>query len=281
MDSHLAIFEQKIIRRTEHNGELYFSIVDIIEVLTDSPIPRNYWNLLKRREPQLHTICMQLKLKSADGKNYKTDCANTEGVFRILMSVPSPKAEPFKLWLAQIGKQHIDETENPELLTERQAEIYRAKGYPEEWITRRLQSIEIRKSLTDEWQNRGVKEGQEYSILTAEIAKATFGVTPSEHAKIKGLDRENLRDHMTPIELIFTMLGEESTRLIATKDDAQGFTENHEAARQGGHIAGGARKKLEKKTGEKVVSSDNFLGLKGGETPKELPKNEENTSDTV
>ena len=281
MDSHLAIFEQKIIRRTEHNGELYFSIVDIIEVLTDSPIPRNYWNLLKRREPQLHTICMQLKLKSADGKNYKTDCANTEGVFRILMSVPSPKAKPFKLWLAQIGKQHIDETENPELLTERQTEIYRAKGYPEEWITRRLQSIEIRKSLTDEWQNRGVKEGQEYSILTAEIAKATFGVTPSEHAKIKGLDRENLRDHMTPIELIFTMLGEESTRLIATKDDAQGFTENHEAARQGGHIAGGARKKLEKKTGEKVVSSDNFLGLKGGETPKELPKNEENTSDTV
>ena len=277
MENQLAVFEQKPIRRTEFNGEIYFSIVDIIEVLTDSPIPRNYWNLIKRREPQLHTVCMQLKLKSADGKNYKTDCANTEGVFRIMMSVPSPKAEPFKLWLAQVGKQHIDETENPELLTERQAEIYKAKGYPDEWITRRLQSIEVRKTLTDEWKNRNVKEGQEYSILTAEIAKATFGVSPSEHSKIKGLERENLRDHMTPIELIFTMLGEESTRLIAAKSNAQGFNENHEAAQEGGTIAGGARRKLEDKTGEKVVSSDNFLGLKEGEALKKLATNEENS----
>ena len=274
MDNQLAVFEQKEIRRIEYNGELYFSIVDIIEVLTGSVSPRKYWTKLKERENQLETICLQLKMKAEDGKQRLTDCANTEGVFRILMSVPSPKAEPFKLWLASVGKQHIDETENPELLTERQAEIYRAKGYPDEWITRRLQSIEVRKSLTDEWKNRGVKEGHEYSILTAEIAKATFGVTPSEHAKVKGLERENLRDHMTPIELIFTMLSEESTRLIATKDDAQGFTENHEAARQGGHIAGGARKKLEKKTGEKVVSSDNFLGLKQGEKTPELPRNE-------
>ncbi len=272
MENQLTVFDQKYIRRTEFNGEVFFSIVDIIEVLTDSPIPRNYWNLLKRREPQLHTVCMQLKLKSADGKSYKTDCANTEGVFRIMMSVPSLKAEPFKLWLAQIGKQHIDETENPELLTARQAEIYKAKGYPDEWITRRLQSIEVRKSLTEEWKKRDVREGQEYSILTAEIAKATFGITPSEHSKIKGLERENLRDHMTPIELIFTMLGEESTRLIAAKNNAQGFTENHEAAQEGGNIAGGARRKLENKTGEKVVSNDNFLGLKGNDPLKELPK---------
>jgi DNA-damage-inducible protein D len=276
MENQLAVFEQKPIRRVEFNGETYFSIVDIIEILTDSVSPRKYWTKLKERENQLETICLQFKMKADDGKQRLTDCANTEGVFRIMMSVPSPKAEPFKRWLAQVGKQHIDETENPELLTERQAEIYKAKGYPDEWITRRLQSIEIRKSLTDEWKKRDVKEGQEYSILTAEIAKATFGVSPSEHAKIKGLERQNLRDHMTPIELIFTMLGEESTRLIAAKNNAQGFNENHEAAQEGGNIAGGARQKLEHKTGEKVVSSDNFLGLKGGESLKELPKDEEN-----
>jgi DNA-damage-inducible protein D len=274
MTNELAVFEQKEIRRIEYNGEIFFSIIDIIEVLTDSTNPRKYWSVLKVRESQLATICSQLKLKAADGKNYKTDCANTEGVFRILMSVPSPKAEPFKLWLAQVGKRTLDETENPELLTERQAEIYKAKGYPDEWITRRLQSIEVRKSLTDEWKNRGVMEGQEYSILTAEIAKATFGVTPSEHSKIKGLERQNLRDHMTPIELIFSMLGEESTRLIAAREDAQGFNENRNAAVEGGNIAGGAREKLEQKTGEKVVSSDNFLGLKGGETKPELPEKE-------
>jgi DNA-damage-inducible protein D len=274
MENELAVFEQNTIRRVEHNGEIFFSIVDIIEILTESVNPRKYWTKLKERENQLETICIQLKLKAKDGKNYKSDCANTEGVFRIIMSVPSPKAEPFKLWLAQVGKQHIAETENPELLTERQAEIYKAKGYPDEWITRRLQSIEVRKSLTEEWAKRDVKEGQEYSILTAEIAKATFGITPSEHSKIKGLERENLRDHMTPIELIFTMLGEESTRLIASKNDAQGFNENHEAAQEGGAIAGGARQKLEQKTGEKVVSSDNFLGLKGTEPLKELPKDE-------
>lgn len=274
MENQLAVFEKKTIRQTEYDGEIYFSVIDIIEVLTNSPKPRVYWGVVKNREPQLFTICKQLKLKAADGKNYKTDCANTEGVFRILMSVPSPKAEPFKLWLAKVGKQHIDETENPELLTERQAEIYRAKGYPEDWITRRLQSIEMRKSLTDEWKNRGVKEGQEYNILTAEIAKATFGVTPSEHSKIKGLERQNLRDHMTPIELIFSMLGEESTRLIAATDDAQGFNENHNAARQGGKIAGDARKKLEQKTSEKVVSKENFLSLKKGRSSKKLPKND-------
>jgi DNA-damage-inducible protein D len=200
MKNKLAVFEQKTIRHIEDEGEMFFSVVDIIYVLTDSVSPRDYWTTMKRREPQMPTLCRRFKMTADDGKQRLTDCANTEGVLRIVMSVPSPKAEPFKLWLAKVGKQHIDETENPELLTERQAEIYRAKGYPDEWITRRLQSIEVRKSLTEEWAKRDVKEGQEYSILTAEIAKATFGITPSEHSKIKGLERENLRDHMTPIE---------------------------------------------------------------------------------
>lgn len=272
MENQLVIFEKKKIRQLEYEGKTYYSIIDIIEVVTDSVSPRKYWSKLKQREPQLETICLQLKMPAADGKKYKTDCAHTEGVFRILMSVPSPKVEPFKQWLAKVGKQHIDETADPELMTERQAEIYRAKGYPDEWITRRLQSIEVRKTLTDEWKNRGVTQGQEFSILTAEIAKATFGVTPSEHAQIKGLEKENLRDHMTTIELIFTMLGEESTRLIAQKDDAQGFVENKEAAHQGGSIAGGARRNLEQKTGDKVVSETNFLSLINKENTPELPE---------
>ena len=202
-------FEGKEIRKVWHEEQWYFSIVDIIEVLTDSPIPRNYWNILKKREPQLHTICMQLKLKSADGKNYKTDCANTEGVFRIVMSVSSPKAEPLKLWLAEQGKRTIDETENPELLSERQAEIYRAKGYSDEWILRRMQTIDTRKQLTDEWKNRGVVDNREFSILTATIAKGTFGLNATEHKNLKGLEKpsQNLRDHMTPLELILTALG--------------------------------------------------------------------------
>jgi DNA-damage-inducible protein D len=274
MKNELAIFENRPIRSVEHEGEMYFSIVDIIGVLTDSPIPRNYWNLLKKREPQLHTICMQLKLPSADGKNYKTDCANTEGVLRIVMSVPSPKAEPLKLWLAQNGKQAIDEANDPELLTERQAELYRAKGYTEEWIGRRVQTIETRKELTEEWKNRGVKEGQEYSILTATIAKGTFGLNPSEHSKLKGLERQNLRDHMTPIELILTSLSEEVTRIVTVEDDAQGFNENLDAATKGGEAGRKARENVERITGKKVVSSDNFLGLKGGEKTEELPPSE-------
>ena len=258
-EQNLIPFEGKEVRKVLHNGEWHLSVVDIIEVLTDSPIPRNYWNLLKKREPQLHTICMQLKLKSKDGKNYKTDCANTEGVFRIMMSVPSPKAEPFKLWLAQVGKEHIEEIENPELGFDRLKSLYEAKGYPKEWIERRMQTIEVRKQLTDEWKNRGIKEGQDYAILTAEIAKATFGLTPSEHSKLKGLERQNLRDHMTPLELIFTALGEEATRINTVNDDAQGFQDNHEAAQRGGNAAGDARKSFEKRQNQKVVSSDNYL----------------------
>ena len=195
MENKVSVFENKHIRREWHNEQWYFSVIDVIEVLTDSPIPRNYWFILKKREPQLHTVCMQLKMKANDGKSRQTDAANLEGILRIVMSVPSPKAEPLKLWLAEQGKRAIDETENPELLIQRQAELYRAKGYSEEWILRRMQTIDTRKELTDEWKKRDVKEGQEYSILTATIAKGTFGLNPSEHFNHKGLQKENLRDH--------------------------------------------------------------------------------------
>jgi DNA-damage-inducible protein D len=261
MENQLTPFDGEKIRKIWHNEAWYFSIVDIIGVLTDSVVPRNYWATLKKREPQLLTNCQQLKILSTDGKQRLTDCANTEGVFRILMSVPSPKAEPVKLWLANLGKQAIDEAEDPELLTERQAELYRAKGYSEEWIGRRVQTIETRKALTDEWKQRGVKESQEYGILTAEIAKGTFGVTPSEHSKLKGLQRQNLRDHMTPLELIFTALGEEITRSETVKEDAQGFIENRDIAIKSGQLAGEARELIEKRRGEKVLSSANFLDL--------------------
>ncbi len=278
IDNQLTPFEGEKIRKIWHNDEWLFSIVDVIGVLTDSPIPRNYWTKVKKslvEDSQLHPFWMQLKMKAADGKNYNTDCANTEGVFRIAMSVPSPKAEPLKVWLASLGKQAIEETENPELLSERQAELYRAKGYSEEWVRRRMQTIETRQELTDEWKLRNVKENQEYAILTATIAKGTFGLTPSEHSKLKGLERQNLRDHMTPLELIFTALSEEITKRVTIQTDAQGFNENYEAAQRGGRVAGDAMKKVEKDIGEQVVSSENFLGLKGSESVKELPKSED------
>lgn len=269
----LIPFEGKPIRKIWHNEAWYFSVVDIIEVLTESPKPSNYWNMLKKREDQLSTICVKLKMKGLDGKNYPSDCANTEGVLRIVMSVPSPKAEPLKLWLAQVGKERIEETENPELSFERMSEIYKAKGRSEAWIKERFQSIEARKRLTDEWKMRGVKEGHEYSILTATIAKGTFGLTPSEHSELKGLEKQNLRDHMTPLELIFTSLSEEITRQVAIKDDAQGFNQNHEAAAYGGTIAAVARERLEKDKGIKVVSTENFLGLNSDEKAA-LPQDE-------
>jgi DNA-damage-inducible protein D len=281
MDNQLTRFEDKDIRKVWHNEEWQFSIIDVISVLTDAVQPSAYWNKTKKtilKENQSLSFWQRLKLASSDGKSYLTDCANTEGIFRIIMSVPSPKAEPFKQWLATLGKQAVDETENPELLTERQAELYRAKGYTEEWIKRRVQSIETRKELTDEWQQRGVKEGQEYSILTATIAKGTFGLTPTEHKDIKKLDRQNLRDHMTPLELILTAFGEEVTRQITIRDDAQGFNENHEAAQRGGKVAGEAREKAETELGKKVVSSDNFLSLNATKNEvKELNKDDNKT----
>ena len=268
--NNLASFEGDRIRKIWHNEEWYFSAIDVIGILTESSSRSHYWSMLKKRDKQIVTVCYKLKLKGIDGKSYLTDCANTEGVFRILMSVPSPKAEPFKLWLANLGKQAIDEAENPELLTERQAELYKAKGYSAEWIKRRMQTIETRKELTDEWKQRGVKENQEYAILTATIAKGTFGLTPSEHKELKGLQRQNLRDHMTPLELIFTALGEELTKGNIIELDAQGFNENHEAAQIGGKLTGELVERVEK-TGRKVVSTENYLGLKGGEAANELP----------
>ena len=275
----IILFQEKEIRRVWHDEQWLFSIVDVIEVLTGSPRPRKYWNALKTKLPdegfsELSQNMGQLKMPSADGKNYKTDVANTQTILRLIMSIPSPKAEPFKQWMAQVGQERIEEIENPELGIERVKEIYRAKGYPDEWIDMRIQSIEVRKQLTDEWQKRDVQEGREYAILTAEIAKATFGLTPTEHKDLKGLERQNLRDHMTTLELIFTQLGEEMTRKLAVENDAQGFNQNAIAAKKGGLAAGDARKAAEKRTGVKVVSADNFLNLAEGNKKKALPKNE-------
>jgi DNA-damage-inducible protein D len=258
----IIVFQEKQIRRVWHNEEWFFSVVDVIEVLTDSADAKQYIKKMRSRDPQLNanwgTICTPLRMPAPDGKMRETNAANAQGIFRIVMSVPSPKAEPFKLWLAQVGKERLDEIENPELAADRARELYRAKGYPDEWIEMRLKSIEVRQQLTSEWKNRGVQEGQEYAILTAEIARATFGLTPNEHKSVKGLQRENLRDHMTNLELIFTMLGEETTRHNAVGDDAQGFDENKTAARKGGQSAGKALKAYEKDTGKKVVSASNF-----------------------
>ena len=223
---------------------------------------------------ELSPIWRQLPFVATNGKTYQMDAATRQMLFRIIQSVSSPKAEPFRLWLAEIAEKHVQEIENPELGFERLKELYKAKGYPDDWIETRLKSIDVRKQLTDEWKQRGVKEGLEYSILTAEIAKATFGVTPSEHAKIKGLEKANLRDHMTDLELVFTMLGEVITKNLAEKDDAQGFEENQDAAQRGGNYAGTARENLEKKENIKVVSGKNYLHLKEKSKKEELPPSE-------
>lgn len=260
----IVVFGAKRIRRAWHQGQWHFSIVDIVAALTDSDNPRNYWNMMKARERkqsgvELSTFCVQLRLISSDGKKYKTDCVNTEAAFRIIQSIPSPKAEPFKRWLAQVGRERIEEIEDPELAQRRMRELYQAKGYPEDWIEKRVRGIAVRDELTDEWKKRGVKERNEFAILTAEISKAAFGVTPSQYKKLKGLQRENLRDHMTDLELIFTMLGEAATTEIARNRDAQGFVPNKEAAHDGGSVAGSARRQLEAKSGRSVVTSRNYL----------------------
>jgi DNA-damage-inducible protein D len=262
MENNLAAFQGDKIRKVWQDEQWYFVLDDVLLILTDTKNPKAYWSNLRRKDAELKEgygkIYRTLSVDT-EGGIQKMNCADTEGILRIVMSVSSPKAEPLKLWLAQVGKERIIETENPELMTERQIALYKAKGYSDEWIKERLQSIDTRKRLTDEWQKRGVKEGQEYSVLTAVIAKGTFNVTPSEHAKIKGLERENLRDNMTPMELILTAFSEEATRQIAMRDDAQGFNDNHESAQLGGKIGGEARKNFEKNTGLKVVSKDNYL----------------------
>lgn len=269
--SKIAIFKGKQIRKALHQDEWYFSIIDIIEVLTESSSARRYWSDLKIKLinnegfSQLYDKIVQLKLESSDGKSYLTDTANTETIFRIIQSIPSPKAEPFKRWLAKVGYERIQEIEDPELAAKRSRAIYKAKGYPDDWIEKRMRGIAIREQLTNEWEKRGVKEEREFAILTAEIAEATFGLKPSDHKKLKGLQRQNLRDHMTDLELIFTMLGEASTTEIAIRKDTQGLRQNKKAAQEGGEIAGDARRALEKKTGHKVVSKSNFLDVNSAE----------------
>ena len=257
-----AIFKGKKVRKTIHNNEWWFSILDIIAVLTDSPQPKTYWAKMKNRDKEISQpfpFWEQLKLTAEDSKMRETDCANTEGIFRIIQSIPSTKAEPFKRWLAKIGYERVQEIENPELATKRTRMLYKLKGYSESWIEKRMRGIAIREELTDEWQKRGVIQQKEYEILTAEISKATFGVTPSEYKKLKGLKRENLRDHMDDFELIFTMLGERVTTEISQQEKPDTFQKNKKVAKRGGDVAGVARKETEKEIGRSVVSKENYL----------------------
>jgi len=260
----IAIFQKKEIRKTIHRGEWWFSVIDIIEVLTGTDRPRKYWSDLKKKLIkegffEVSEKIGQLKLVAPDGKIRETDCANTETIFRIIQAIPSPNAEPFKRWLAKVGYERIQEIEDPEIATKRTRALYKAKGYSDAWIEKRMRGIEVRETLTNEWKNRGVKENPEYAILTAEISKATFGMTPSQYQRFKGLKRENLRDHMNDLELIFTMLGEASTTEIANNKNTQGFHSNKLAAIEGGSVAGKARKDLEQKSGKKISTKDNFL----------------------
>jgi DNA-damage-inducible protein D len=258
----IIVFKGKNIRRTFHRDEWWFVIKDIVEVLTDTTNATDYIKKMRQRDSLLSEgwgqIVTPLLVDTAGGKQ-KLNCANTEGIFRIIQSIPSLKAEPFKRWLAKVGYERIQEIEDPELATKRTHALYKAKGYSENWIEKRMRGIAIREQLTSEWEKRGIKEQKEYAILTAEISEATFGVKPSKHKKLKNLKKENLRDHMTDLELIFSMLGEASTTEIAVRNNAQGFVENKKTAKAGGTIAGNARKELEKKSGRKVVSTSNFL----------------------
>ena len=265
MGTEIALFRGERIRKVLHNKEWWFSVVDVVAVLTDSPDAGAYWRKLKQRlvaeGSQVVTFCHGPKLEASDGKKYKTDCADTEGMLRIIQSIPSPKAEPLKRWLAKVGYERIQEIENPELATKRTRVLYKLKGYSDDWIEKRMRGIAIREELTEEWQKRGAREERDYEILTAEVSKAAFGITPGKHKKIKGLTRHNLRDHMNDFELIFTMLGERATTEIHRNENSQGLPKLKSDAKAGGTIAGGARKQLEKRLGRPVVSSENYLGL--------------------
>lgn len=267
--SNIKLFESSLIRTSwsESEQKWYFSVQDVVQLLTDTSNVKDYLKKMKKRDAQLNsnwgTICPLVEMQAADGKKRKVQAANTRGILRIIQSIPSSKAEPFKLWLAQVGSERLEEIEDPEIGTQRIRETYKAKGYSSEWIEKRMRGIAVRDELTGEWKNRGVKEGVEYSILTAEKSKATFGIAPSDYKKLKGLAKlsENLRDHMTDLELIFTMLGEASTTEIAKNKDAQGFIENRKAAKAGGKVAGKARQDLERKSGKSIVSKENFKQL--------------------
>ncbi len=278
----IVLFKEQKIRRRWYNNQWFFSVIDVIQTLTESSNARRYWSDLKIKLSeeegfsQLYEKIVQLKLEAADGKKYKTDCANTESLLRIIQSIPSPKAEPFKRWLAKVGYERIQEIENPELAQDRMKQLYEEKGYPKDWIDKRLRGIAIRQNLTDEWKERGISSQQDYAILTAEISKATFGLTPSEYKKHKNLPKTantNLRDHMTDLELIFTMLGERVTTEISANEKPEGLQENKKVAKRGGNVAGTARKQTEAELGRSVVSDENFLGLqepKKSKPPKRL-----------
>ena len=263
----IILFQDRKIRRIWREDEWYFSVIDIVGVLTDSANPRDYWYKMKIRvksedgfEPS--TVCRQFKMEAPDGKQRKTDCANTEGILRIIQSIPSPKAEPFKRWLAKVGYERVQEIENPELAQERMKALYEQKGYPKDWIDKRLRGISIRQNLTDEWKERGIENQKDYAILTAEISKATFGMTPSEYKKHKNIptkSKANLRDNMTDLELIFIMLGEKVTTEISEQEKPDTFTDNKKVARRGGTVAGNARKETEKELGRSIVSEENYL----------------------
>ena len=269
-NTQIKLFEEKKVRSVwnEEEQQWYFSVIDVVEVLTESVNPRDYWFKMKKRVHsedgiELSTICRQFKMIAQDGKNRETDCANVKSLLRIIQSIPSPKAEPFKQWLAQVGYERMQEIENPELAQKRMKELYEQKGYPKDWIDKRLRGIAIRRNLTDEWKERGITKEKDFAILTAEISKATFGLTPSEYKNVKGLTKknQNLRDHMTDLELIFTMLGERVTTEISQQEKPEGFEGNKDVARRGGNVAGVARKETEKELGHSVISSENFLNL--------------------
>lgn len=263
MEAKAAMLQNKEIRKTMYRNEWWFSVVDVCAAITDSPDAGAYWRELKQRLKQEGwesvTFCHGLKLPTPNGVMRETECANAEGIFRIIQSIPSPNAESFKRWLAKVGYEWVQGIEDPELASRRMRAIYRTKGYSGAWIEKRMRGIEVRAELTNEWKKRGVKEDPKHATLAAEISKAAFGMTPSEYKEFKGLGRENLRDHMSDLELIFSMLGEAATTEIARKKDTQGFNENKHAARKGGRIAGEAREKLEAETGNRVSRPENYL----------------------
>lgn len=281
MENKIKIFENKQVR-TAWNAdeeEWYFAVVDIIEVLTDSPNPQTYWRVLKKRLKdegnETVTSCNALKMLAKDGKNRLTDCLNTKGVLRLVQSIPSPKAEPFKMWLAQVGSERLDEIADPEKAILRGADFYRAKGYTEGWINQRLQTIEMRKKLTDEWKERGVQEGREYAILTDEMTKAWSGLTVKEYKELKGLKKENLRDNMTDIELVLNMLAEVTTTTLSKKEQPETFAENRSVAQRGGKFAGDTRKRFEEEIGGKVISPLNASDKPALETKKDNDENKD------
>ena len=266
MDNEVKLFEDNKIRSVWDNEkeEWYFSVVDVVGALTDSPNPRDYWYRVKKRmseeeKSQLSTFCRQLKLKAPDGKMRETDAADMQGIFRIIQSIPSPKAEPFKMWLAEVGKERVDEIIDPELTIDRALETYLKKGYTREWINQRLQAIQVRKELTDTWQDHGVKEGREYAILTNEISKAWSGMTVRQYKDFKNLKKENLRDNMSTLELVLNMLAEATVTELTNTTNPKGLEENKKTARRGGSIAGNTRKEIEKETGKPVINSKNAI----------------------